>query len=478
MLRMPGIKFNSLAFRLSFLFVVTTIVLLAGTGAFLYQFLEFELMQGDHEELIGKVDLFRHQLAAVDTPQQVLAAPNHFRDVVIGHPHLRLALLDESGNVLLSSSDWTPAAELLQNAVAVSSLPSHAAISMPTRAHPYHSIAAWGALGNGSSKVLIVLALEISPAQSLMARYRQTLLIAMLVSAMAAAALGSFIARRGLRPLHAMAGTASEISASHLQKRLSVTHAPAELKELAAAFNAMLGRLHRSFSKLSDFSSDLAHELRTPINNLMGQTQVVLSRARNAEEYRTVLESNLEEYERMARMTRDMLFLAKADNAQEPVHAEDIDLRTELDKITEFYQLLADENGLRILASGDGTVSADRILVQRAIGNLISNAVRHSPADSEVHATVSATAESVELRVSNPGPGIPRDQLHRVFDRFYRVDNTRGRAGAGSGLGLAIVKSIMELHHGQVSVESLPGRLTTFTLHFPKPGIISPQRAQ
>ena len=262
MLRIRGLNLNSLTFRLSFLFVMTTIILLAGTGTFLYQFLEFELMQGDHEELIGKVDLFRHQLAAVDTPQQVLAVPNHFHDVVIGHPHLRLALLDESGSVLLSSSDWTPAAELLQNAVTVDSVPSHAAISMPSRAHPYHSIAAWGALGDhGSSKVLIVLALEVSPAQSLLARYRKTLLIAMLVSGVAAASLGFFIARRGLRPLRAMAETASEISASHLQKRLSVTHAPAELKELAVAFNAMLGRLHRSFSKLSDFSSDLAHEI-------------------------------------------------------------------------------------------------------------------------------------------------------------------------------------------------------------------------
>ena len=478
MLRIPGIKFNSLTFRLSFLFVVTTIVLLAGTGTFLYQFLEFELMQGDHEELIGKIDLFRHQLAAVDTPQQVLAAPDHFRDVIIGHPHLRLALLNEAGDVLLSSSDWTPAKELLQNAVPVDALPSHAAISMPTPAHPYHSLAAWGALGgHGSSKVLIVLELEASPAQSLLARYRQTLLITMLVSGIAAASLGSLIARRGLRPLRAMAGTASEISASHLQKRLSVAHAPAELKELAAAFNAMLARLHLSFSRLSDFSSDLAHELRTPINNLMGQTQVALSRARNAEEYRTVLESNLEEYERMARMTRDMLFLAQADNAQEPLHAEPIDLKTELDKITEFYQMLADESGLRILASGDGAICADRILVQRAIGNLISNAIQHSPPDSEVHAAISSTTESIELRVSNPGPGIPHNQLQRVFDRFYRVDNTRGRAGAGSGLGLAIVKSIMELHHGHVSVASVPDRLTTFTLHFPKPGGAPPHGA-
>lgn len=467
MLRIPGIKLNSLTFRLSFLFAMTAIVLLAGTGTFLYHFLHNELMKRDHEELLGKVDLFRHQLSTVDTPRRIMAAPSQFRDVIIGHPHLRLALMDEPGNVLLSSANWTPAAELLRNTVASDSTPTDAAIAMPSASYPYHSIAAWGALGDHrSSRVRIVLALEADEAQSLLARYRKTLLVTMLLSTIAAASLGFFIARRGLRPLHTMAGTASEISATHLQKRLSVADAPAELKELATAFNAMLGRLHRSFDRLSDFSSDLAHELRTPINNLMGQTQVALSRTRDAEEYRTVLESNLEEHERLARMIRDMLFLAKADNALEPLMTEYVDLRAELDKITEFYQMLADENGLRIVASGNGTISADRILVQRAIGNLISNAIRHSPPDGEIRVMVTPTSESVELHVSNQGPGIAGDHMARIFDRFYRADHARGRGDMGSGLGLAIVKSIMELHGGQVGVESQPDQHTTFTLYF------------
>jgi two-component system heavy metal sensor histidine kinase CusS len=235
----------------------------------------------------------------------------------------------------------------------------------------------------------------------------------------------------------------------------------------------MLGRLHNSFARLSDFSSDLAHELRTPINNLMGQTQVALSRIRNAEDYRAVLESNLEEYERLARMIRDMLFLAQADNAQSdsaqlPLHAEQLDLRTELDKIAEFYQMAADERGVKITSSGSGSITADRILVQRAIGNLISNALQHSPKNSEVHTCVSSTDDALELQVSNHGAGIPSEHLERIFDRFYRINNARRKTDTGSGLGLAIVKSIMELHGGHVSVESQAKQLTTFTLHFPK----------
>jgi two-component system heavy metal sensor histidine kinase CusS len=297
MTRSARLKINSLTFRLTFLFAMTAIILLAGTGIFLYQFLDHELMKRDHEELIGKVDLFRHQLAAVNSTAQIVSSPSLFRDVIIGHPHLRLALLDEQGNTLLSSSDWRPPSELLATPVSIDTAPSRATMSMPTLEQPYHAVSAWGALGTSrTNKALIVLALDVDEAQKLLLRYRQTLLITLLFSGIAAATLAFIIARRGLRPLHTMAETASEISASHLQRRLSVADVPEELRELAGAFNAMLGRLHNSFARLSDFSSDIAHELRTPINNLMGQTQVILSRTRNAEEYRTVLESNLEEY--------------------------------------------------------------------------------------------------------------------------------------------------------------------------------------
>ena len=469
-----GLKLNSLTFRLSILFAITAILLLASTGTFLYDFLERELMKRDHAELLNKVDLFRHRLAMVDTDAQIVAAPNLFRDVIIGNPHLRLALLDEHGNTLLSSADWNPPPELLANSVMINVEPPYSDMLMPTSARNYHAIAAWGALGDGKkNKVLIALALDIDKVQSLLARYKQMLLLTMIFSVIAATALAFVIALRGLRPLRAMAETASEISASHLQKRLRVKDAPAELKELATAFNSMLGRLHHSFARLSDFSSDIAHELRTPINNLMGQTQVSLSRNRSAEEYKAVLESNLEEHERLARMIRDMLFLAQSDNIQpgnspQLLHAEEMNLSEELNKIAEFYQLIADEKELKIVTGGNGILIADRILLQRAIGNLIANAVHHSPPKSDIQASISTSKNSVEITISNTGPGIPVEHLQRVFDRFYRMDNARSRSDTGSGLGLAIVKSIMELHGGRVTVESKIDELTTFTLHFPK----------
>ena len=230
---------------------------------------------------------------------------------------------------------------------------------MPTSGAPYHTVAAWGTLGGGTGeRALIVLSQDSREALKLLADYRRALFAAMLFGGLAAAILGFLTARNSLRPLRQMAETASDISASRLDRRLEVTNAPQELKTLAAAFNAMLERLRDSFTRLSDFSSDLADELRTPMNNLMGQTQVVLSRARGAEEYRAVLESNLEEYE-TARMIGDMLFLAKADNAQAPLNAEEIDLRAELDKVAEFDEVLADDAGLKIVCEGEGRAMAD-----------------------------------------------------------------------------------------------------------------------
>lgn len=190
--------------------------------------------------------------------------------------------------------------------------------------------------------------------------------------------LGWLAVQRGLRPVTKMAEVAQGISAQRLQERLEVDVVPQELRPLARSFNAMLDRLADSLTRLSDFSSDLAHELRTPINTLMTQTQVSLSRPRTADEYREILYSNLEEYERMARMTSDMLFLAKADHGLVVPSREPIDLRSEVEALIEFYDALAAEKAIQLRTSGDARICGDRLMIRRAIGNLLSNAIRHS----------------------------------------------------------------------------------------------------
>jgi two-component system heavy metal sensor histidine kinase CusS len=195
-----------------------------------------------------------------------------------------------------------------------------------------------------------------------------------------------------------------------------------------------------------------------------------LSRARTADEYREALESSVEEYERLSRMIENMLFLARADDPQTKIAAASIDARAELEKICEFFQVVADDSGVLLRCAGGAKIFADPLLFRRAIGNLLSNALRHTARGSEIVLEVKhEPGGAMTAMVTNPGPGIPARHLERIFDRLYRVESSREKTTEGAGLGLAIVKSIMELHGGSVSVESTPGGLTVFTLRFPPP---------
>jgi two-component system heavy metal sensor histidine kinase CusS len=267
-----------------------------------------------------------------------------------------------------------------------------------------------------------------------------------------------------------MAADAAAVTTSRLATRLDVGSAPAELRELAAALNDMLARLQDSFSRLSEFSADLAHDFRTPISNLIGQTQVTLAQSRGAAEYEALLESNLEEYERLARMIENMLFLARADHAQVALDMRTLDAREELDKMAEYFEAVAADRDVTLGVTGMATVQADQTLLRRAVTNLLDNALRHAPAGSTVQVEAGRTpgpgGTSTCIRVSNAGPAIPPEALPHIFGRFYRADPSRRNSAASTGLGLAIVDTIMRLHGGSVTVRSLGGK-TVFALQFP-----------
>jgi two-component system heavy metal sensor histidine kinase CusS len=265
-----------------------------------------------------------------------------------------------------------------------------------------------------------------------------------------------------------MGERATHITATKLDQRLSLNDVPPELAELAHHLNQMLARLEEAFQRLSDFSSDIAHELRTPINNLMMQTQVALSRSRDAESYREILESNAEEYTRLARMIADMLFLAKADNKMTHIASEEIDLKIEVQELFEFYEALAEEKQVKLQVTGEAHLQADRLMLRRAISNLLSNALRYTPPKECILVTLKQDEAYIELAIQNPGSGIPAQHLPRLFERFYRVEQARQHSdGEGAGLGLAIVQAIVLAHHGEIRAESVDG-VTSFSLRLPR----------
>lgn len=278
------------------------------------------------------------------------------------------------------------------------------------------------------------------------------------------------VVQRGLAPLARFRRVAAKVSTEDLSHRLPVASLPRELGELAQSINLMLHRLDGGVQQLAQFSDDLAHELRSPISNLMGQAQVTLSRERPPEAYKAVLECCTEELERLARIVTDMLFLAQVSHPAALVPMTPLDLGAEARRVADLFALPADDKQQVLVVEGEGQVLGDRLMVQRALSNLLSNAIRHSPPRSCIHLEARREGDSLVMAVRNPGPGIPAQHLPHLFERFYRVDPGRARADGGTGLGLAIVRSIMSLHRGSVEVSSEPAGPTEFRLRFPAAG--------
>ncbi|HRM93203.1 MAG TPA: heavy metal sensor histidine kinase, partial [Alicycliphilus sp.] len=235
----------------------------------------------------------------------------------------------------------------------------------------------------------------------------------------------------------------------------------------AQELNRMLDRLQEDFQRLTDFASDLAHELRTPISNLLTQTQVALATKRDAATYRDILASNAEEFQRLARMVSDMLFLAKTERSVDLPHKERFSVRQDAQALLDFYEAVAEEKRIRLRLEGDGEVEGDRLMFRRAVSNLLSNALRHAPEAGDVTIRIATPVQATTVAVENTGADIDAKILPRLFDRFYRADASRIHPDTdGSGLGLAITRAIAEAHGGRVTASSGQGR-TCFTLVFP-----------
>jgi two-component system heavy metal sensor histidine kinase CusS len=236
---------------------------------------------------------------------------------------------------------------------------------------------------------------------------------------------------------------------------------------LAGSFNAMLEHIEQDFRRLSNFSADIAHELRTPVTNLTTQTQVLLSQSRGADAYREVLYSNLEEYERMAKMISDMLYLAQTDNQLIKPDLAEVDMASELDALFEYFEPWAEERHVQLKRVGQiPPLRGDRLMLRRTMSNLLSNAIRHTTSGQAVTVSLRQDQQSSVITVSNPGDTIAAEHLPHLFDRFYRADPSRQRNGDGAGLGLAIVKAIVEAHGGEIVARSSHGN-TAFEMRLP-----------
>ena len=464
----------SIASRLTLWYATSAFLLVAIATGILYWVLVTNVDREDDQFLVDTVQILRGLMR--ERPEDVAALRQEveWEGATRRYARLFVRIVDAEGRTVVE----TPGTDAIFKGHAppapapVDADPESATDIHSAEGRPFRVLAAEARLGaDGGARRLIEVALDRTSEQNVLRDYRARLWAVLALAFLAAGAVGYAIARRGMRPIRAITDKADGIRSSTLDARIPIAGLPAELSRLAMTFNQMLNRLEEAFARLSSFSADLAHELRTPVNNLRGEVEVALGRPRDAAEYRRVLESALEECMRVCDMVDGLLLVARADSPAAQIARAPIDVHHELGAVCELYEPAAADAGVRLeilSAAATLTASLDRTLFQRAVTNLIANALAHTPAGGRVALSASSAADrSLDVEVTDTGCGISPENLSRVSDRFYRVDRSRSAQSGGLGLGLAIVKSIARVHGGSVDFSSVIGRGTTVTLHFP-----------
>ena len=323
--------------------------------------------------------------------------------------------------------------------------------------------------------LLIRLAYSTEPLKLRLMEFLALLVLAMPVALIAAGFAGYRVAGKALNPLEEMARLTERITASRLNDRIPIENPKDEFGHMARLLNGLLERLEESFRKLQDFTSDVSHELRTPLAAIRSVGEVGLQEDRDTEKYRDIIGSMLEEVARLTSMIDTLLTIAHADSGAIELHRAAFSFLDLAQESVGVVGVLAEDKKQTISVSGDRRVSvwADRAFLRMAVVNLLDNAVKYSPSGSAIHLSlhvengVSEHQQFAELAIEDEGPGIPESDMHRVFDRFYRVDEARTRDAGGVGLGLAIAKWAVEAHGGEITLKSSQPRGAIFCIRLP-----------
>ena len=339
-------------------------------------------------------------------------------------------------------------------------------MSLRGREYPLHTMIGTIEPFQERPAVRLIVAVDAAPYMHTLHAFMIALVGLSLLGVLLVMLLGYWIAQVGLRPLKQLSSAAQSLGPKTLSQRLQISPLPGELSDLTIAFNGVLERMEGAYNQLEAFNADVAHELRTPLANLIGETQVALSRQRTAPQFEEVLQSNLEELERLRSIINDMLFLARADQGEAATSLVRTSIAQEVGKTVEFFEFLLDDSKMTVKVAGDVSAEAsiETSLFKRAMSNLLHNAIQHSSPGAAIAVTITQEPEAIRIAVSNPGKPIAGNHLPRLFDRFYRVDAARNDKDQsqlhGHGLGLAIVKAIAKMHGGGVFADSTDGTTT------------------
>lgn len=455
---------RSLTLRLVSLFVAVTAILLIGLGWITMASTDRHFVELDETYLRDKGVLIheigRHSHNAQELVQRI-------RSTMSTQTGLSIELVQDAHSIYRSANFQIPA-DVQKNLLAQSDGDVKQWQSGP---QTLRGIAVTIPLAGQSAdhKIVAIIAVDIEHHDHFMTGFRRLIWLYVCLAILAGGLLAWWVARKGLRPLRPIIDQTERISASQLSSRIPTMDVPMELEPLVQTLNQMLQRLEDDFSRLSAFSSELAHELRTPISNMLVQSQVTLGKERSVQQYQEVLLSMVEELERLSHMVADMLYLAQTEHHVQLPRRQSVDLNEQARELAEFYGLMAEEKDVLIQVSGVGNIHGDRLMIRRAISNLISNAIRHASQSSRIDIDITAQTNQTSISVTNVGESIAPENIPKIFDRFFQVEepHTHQRSD-GVGLGLTITQAVMAAHDGSIEVSSTQGR-TTFRLVFPNP---------
>ncbi|MCO7628759.1 heavy metal sensor histidine kinase [Pseudomonas fluorescens] len=444
---------RSIAWRLALAFAVVCALVLSAIGVFLYRSLASEIAYRDDLALLGRLEQVRALLADSDSLGALQARPRLYQNMLGNLDSLLLVRRADGSNVIAINPRQRELPPL--NAIPREQTPQRRDVltwQAPDGAEL--ALLSGDAQGPNGEPLTVVAGKVLTEREQMLGSYRLHLYLAVGLGALLAFALGLVLLRRGLQPLRQLSAAVRGIDLRSLDQRLPAGGTPAELLEPVQALNGMLARLDDSVQRLSQFSADLAHEIRTPLHTLLASNGQALNHPRSTAEYQELLASNMEEFERLKRMAENLMFLARAEQAERALDLQTLDLHSVGSELCDYFEALADDRQLRLENRLHGELLADQQLLQRALGNLLANAVRHADEGTLISLRRRDEPGVCWLQVHNHGPAIAPEHLGKLFDRFYRVDPSRAQPGDSGGLGLAIVQSIMQLHGGRVAVSS------------------------
>lgn len=467
---------RSVRFRLTFWYVITLVAILAASGVYWYWTLSRNLQSHvDEKLLLVAEDVISFHLLDHHEPSGKFSC-RQLEDFIRKHNwNEYVQFLNEQGNISCYTSN-------LQNAF----LPTSAEALRAARSNRryYETIAfspnqslrmlTYPVMYEGRLVDIVQVAEDLEPVLKTLREHRLSLTVYSPLLLLVLSVGGWFVSGRALSPVVQITSAVRRISAENLSQRLPVEDCQDEISDLQETFNSMLERLDDSFNKVRQFTADASHELRTPLAILRGETEVALRWAKDADELRRTLESNMEEIDRMGRIIEDLLALAKSEAGEIPLAVTDVNLSDLLQDLYLQGKTLAEpkaiEFHLHLQVNREIHLRGDPLQLHRMLLNLISNAVKYTPQAGRVDVSLAMVDDRAQIRVADTGFGIGEEHFPHLFDRFYRIDEARNREIGGSGLGLSIVKWIVDAHGGTIEVTSELNKGSEFTVTLPLGG--------